>query len=501
LIISFSGTDGSGKTTIINEVKNILAKTGIKTIYRHEYDYFFLKYLFKFAGKERVENRRKHFLSPTTKKTFRDKLWPYLVLLDAVILILWLRITKRKTIVILDRFLYDQLVSFEGLNVINKNDRLIRWLYLKSPSPDIKIILTVSSHIAYERKKATHDYPLHFYSRGNKRYLEIARNLQSPILNTDQSLSYVLKQLFKILFNNDKFTRTVINKWANNRVIYKVIQEYHLEELNNFYIESIEEYYKYKVKLLKKTLSYIQEMMKDANIKWLLFKSYMPFPYVPTYDIDIMINPSDKSKLISLLETKGIKYCEEEPDKINIKQSDMYTISVHLNVGWEGINYVSTDFLWKNAQDIMWFGFHLKIPGLEAEILSHVAHIFFELSYVRLSDALYLSELIDSGINWKEIYEELDYFGWEEAFDLVIRSLKKISLEIEKGIKLPYPLPYLSILKIFIRIITNDIRKSNFSVKKMKEYMREAVRYPIWRIGERIVGRAPFGELLPRIEE
>ena len=138
MIISFSGTDGSGKTTIIKEVINILTKTGIKTIYRHEYDYFILKYLFKFAGEERVEHGRKYFVSPNTKKTFRYKLWPYLVLLDAVLLILWLRISKRKTIVILDRFLYDQLVSFEGLNVINKNDRLIRWLYLKAPSPDIK---------------------------------------------------------------------------------------------------------------------------------------------------------------------------------------------------------------------------------------------------------------------------------------------------------------------------------------------------------------------------
>lgn len=496
MIISFSGTDGSGKTTLIKEVKKTLSQTGIRTIYRHEYNYIFLKYFFKFIGKEKIDIRRKHFLSTETQKTLIDKMWPYFVLIDAIILIFWFRITKRKTVVILDRFLYDQLCSFEGLGVITKDDRFIRWLFLHAPSPDIKVILTVSPHIAFERKKETHLYPIYFYERGNNFYQKIAKYLQVSVVNTDSSLSYTLNRVFSIIFANEKFMHKIIDKWANNRIIYKILKEKNLNKIDNNYIESINEYYNYKVKLLKKTLNYMKEIMAGANIEWLLFKTYMPFPYIPTYDIDILIHPSNKQKLIAYLEEKNIKFEEDEIDKINLKIPGIMIISIHLNIGWEGINYISPDFLWDNIQTKSWFGFEIKIPKTEVELLSYIAHIFFEISYIRYSDALYLLDLINSNLNWKEIYKELDLFGWREAYELVIQSVNFISINLEEGIRLPYPLPYWKINKIFFRIIKKDIRNNSFSIRKMREYIRQMMRYAIWRGGERVIGRAPFGELL-----
>lgn len=501
MIISFSGTDGSGKTTLINEVKNVLSKTGINTIYRHEYNYIILKYFFKIAGEKKIDMRRKHFLSIKTKKTPIDKLWPYFVLIDAIFLILWLRITKRKTVVILDRFLYDQLVSFEGLGVIKKNDRFIRWLYLNAPSPDIKMILSASPHVAYERKKATHTYPIYFYERGNKNYQEIAERLKIKIVNTDSSLSDTLSEIFSILFNNKKFSNKVINKWANNRIIYKVLNEYNLKELDNHCIKSINEYYGYKVDLLKETLHYINDMLSDEKIEWLLFKSYMPYPYVPTYDVDILVHPSNKKKLISILRKRKILFEEKEIDKINFKLSGKMTISIHLNIGWEGTNYISSDLLWKNIQKISWFGFEIQIPQPEVELLAHIAHIFFEISYIRYSDALYISALSNKKINWHEINKELDRFGWREAYDLVMQCVNLISVDLEKGIKLPYSLPYLKTSFILIKIIRNDVKNKCFSFQKMREYARQIIRYGLWRIGEKVIGRAPFGELLFKMEQ
>jgi len=140
----------------------------VKATYRHEYNYFILKYFFKIVGKETVEEKRRSLLSTSARKTALDKLWPYLVSIDALLLILWLKLTKRRDVVILDRFLYDQLVSFEGLGVASK---VVEWLYTIAPSPDVAVVLSVSPEVAYERKRNTHRYPLQFYRRGNRRYL------------------------------------------------------------------------------------------------------------------------------------------------------------------------------------------------------------------------------------------------------------------------------------------------------------------------------------------
>ena len=49
------GPNGSGKTTIGKTLVSKLTQKGIPIEYRHEYDYVFIKYLFKLLGNKRVE--------------------------------------------------------------------------------------------------------------------------------------------------------------------------------------------------------------------------------------------------------------------------------------------------------------------------------------------------------------------------------------------------------------------------------------------------------------
>lgn len=465
----------------------MLIQIGVEAVYRHEYDYFLLRYFFILAGKERFERRRKLFLSTSRRKTALDKLWPYFVYIDALFLILWLKFTKRRAIVILDRFLYDQLISFEGLGVAS---RLVQWLFIVAPSPDIAIVLTISPEIAYQRKKDSHEYTLQFYKRGYMRYLELAKRLRLTTVDTNSPHSFVFNQVLEILLSNEKFMRIFINKGANNRVIYKVISEYELQIPK---LKAVRKNYEQKVAKVQKTLRFVQELMEEIETEWLLFKSYMPFPHVPTYDVDILIRSSDRYKLV-YLQSKGIPYSAEERDKINIRLPNLYTISIHFGATWSGINYVSSETLWRDVRNVVWHGFSVKVPSYSSELLTHAAHIFFELSFIRLADALYLSELIKRDINLKLLLSETECYNWKMAFVLVVRLVER--LIYNKKIKVPNPIPYGYIVKILMGIIYNDIKKKSFSINKAREYARQIVRYAIWRLGAKILGRAPFGEIL-----
>lgn len=495
MIISFSGTDGSGKTTIINEVRDILSKTGIDTVYRHEYDYFLVRFLFRILGKEYVEGRKKRFVVPTARKDLLDRLWPYLVLIDTTLLILWLKLTRRKSVVLLDRFLYDQLVSFEGLGVAREKDTPVRNLFLGGIKPHIRIVLLVDPHTAFKRKRSTHGYPLALYQQGNESYSRIAKELGEPIVRTDSQLSFSLKRVLDVLFDNRKFRRIVIGHWANNRTIFKVMEDHHLSDLNNTQLKLVSKFYLRKVQLLKSTLNYIADLADEAKIDWLLYKTYMPFPYVPTHDIDILIRPSDRSKVESALESRDVEYYGDEPGKLNFRKAGLYKISIHTAVGWEGINYVSTEFLWRNVRRITWHGLKVKIPGPGPEFMSYLAHVFFELSYFRLADVIYLKGLIREGIDWQRIISESERHGWKDVLVLMIDLIETISDGLEDGIKLPYPVPYPTMVRLFIRMVFQQASAGGFPTYKAKEYFREILRYGLWRVGERIWGRPPFGEI------
>ena len=151
IIISFSGIDGSGKTTLANMLKRHMVKYGICVRYRHEYDYFILKYLFKLFGKKRVNSlRQKMFRGEIT---IIHRIWPLAVYFDYILFYIYTRLMKHRSILIMDRNIIDHYLSFKHLGLMNK---IYEFLYRHAPKPDLLIILTVKPEVAYRRKRATH---------------------------------------------------------------------------------------------------------------------------------------------------------------------------------------------------------------------------------------------------------------------------------------------------------------------------------------------------------
>jgi thymidylate kinase len=144
MIITFIGNDGSGKTTISKEVRKFLISLGFEIIYKYEYEYAVLKLLFKPLGEKNGDSSLNEMLIQR-KRSISYTLWPILVWLDLLVQYVYYRIFKRRSIILLDRYPYDQYLSFKYLYVVMKFNES---LYLHFPKGDMNMILTVSPEVA-----------------------------------------------------------------------------------------------------------------------------------------------------------------------------------------------------------------------------------------------------------------------------------------------------------------------------------------------------------------
>lgn len=202
MIISFSGNDGSGKTTIGNALIKSFKDKGINVIYKHEYDYVFLKFFFKIVGEKKLNNERKKYVPKhddnieevrNKKLTLVQKLWPYAVFTDNLMTILLYKFFYRNKILLLDRYPYDMYLSFEYMG---RGSRLLKTLFYSIPKADIQIIFYATPEIAMDRKKADHFYTIEFYITQLERYKKLAEEKKITMHNTEESIEKTLDFVF-----------------------------------------------------------------------------------------------------------------------------------------------------------------------------------------------------------------------------------------------------------------------------------------------------------------
>lgn len=288
------GHDGSGKTTMAQELIKFFNTLGFKAIYKHEYEYFILKYLLKIIDKRIQKEREKMIIE--RDKSFKFYIWPILVWIDFIIEYLYFKLFKRRDIIICDRYIYDHYISFKYLGYLTK---ISEWLYLHSPRPDIGIILWVNPLIAYKRKIYEREvYSLSFYKEVVRMYMQLGKRLGVPMLNTSISLHSTKMRLLEILFTNDKLRKQFITHCRINKVLYWALTSFELNQLNMF--EELYKYYKEKYIIFDEIINFL----KTLNVKYILKDIRRDFPWVPEFDIDIIVGSSQdidtlKNKLFS----------------------------------------------------------------------------------------------------------------------------------------------------------------------------------------------------------
>jgi thymidylate kinase len=183
-LISFSGLDGSGKSTQIEHLGSALRSAGLATHLLAFWDNVVVGVKYRERFVHRVYKSERGIGAPGKPVQRRDKNMRgahltlarhFLYLLDALNL---RRVLARaeKTgadAIIVDRYIYDEL---SNLNLSNPFTRIyVRCICAIAPTPDVAYLLDADPALAYERKP---EYPPEFMRKCRQDYFALANLLR-----------------------------------------------------------------------------------------------------------------------------------------------------------------------------------------------------------------------------------------------------------------------------------------------------------------------------------
>jgi thymidylate kinase len=182
-LVSFSGLDGSGKSTQIDNLRATLAANGMNTTLLAFWDNVVVGTRYREGFVHKVYKSEKGIGAPDKPVNRQDKnvrRWYLsvarhgLYLLDAIHLRMVLSRARRRgvDVIIMDRYIYDELANLPLGNVLTRAFiRLVQWLV---PTPDVAYLLDADVEAARARKP---EYPVEFMHKCRRWYYQLANLL------------------------------------------------------------------------------------------------------------------------------------------------------------------------------------------------------------------------------------------------------------------------------------------------------------------------------------
>jgi dTMP kinase len=208
-LIALCGIDGSGKTTQIELLEKYLRRRGIrvKRIWFRWPAFFSYPFLalcrllgytkWKTASRSNVRYAERSFY----KNIALAKLWPWFFTLDAFIY-LFIQIKTRRILsytILCDRFIPDIVVDIMcEVRDYQLPKRLAGRLLLSLiPKNSKLIVIDVAENISYDRKN---DIPsINYLKERRKLYLTLAKTLKMSVINGEEEVSKVHKEILRSL--------------------------------------------------------------------------------------------------------------------------------------------------------------------------------------------------------------------------------------------------------------------------------------------------------------
>jgi thymidylate kinase len=183
LLISFSGLDGSGKSTQIANLREFLRSRGLTTILLAFWDDVVVLSRYREGFVHKVYGSEKGIGAPDRPVNRRDKnvrKWYLsiarhgLYLLDALHLVRVIARARRSgsDVVIMDRYIYDELANLPLSNWVTRF--FVRMIAAFVPRPDVAYILDADPEAARARKP---EYPVDFMRLCRSAYMQLAQML------------------------------------------------------------------------------------------------------------------------------------------------------------------------------------------------------------------------------------------------------------------------------------------------------------------------------------
>jgi len=201
MIISFSGLDGSGKTTQAKFLFRYLSEKGFKVKYTHmlHRSIFGLLSVFLKKYSKKSFDGINHIEFDLENKSFSKKLislfrkFTYILDLFGFCLYIFINNLEGK-IILCDRYFYDLVVQSRYMKLFGPH--FSKFYLSLVPKPKISIFLEVSSRIGFERAK---EKDIHFFNKKSELYNSLNNINLIPIKVT--SLDETKKSVIKLVNN------------------------------------------------------------------------------------------------------------------------------------------------------------------------------------------------------------------------------------------------------------------------------------------------------------
>ena len=209
LLVSFSGLDGSGKSTQIANLRATVAQLGLRDSLLAFWDDVVVLCRYREGFVHKVYKSERGIGAPgkpvnrqdkNVRKWYLSLLRHGLYFLDAVNLCFVVGRARRSgaNVVILDRYIYDELANLPLENPLTR--LFCRMVHAFAPRPDIAYLLDADPEAAHARKP---EYPVQFMHESRARYFALAALLRTitviPPLPLEEAKAAVVDVLRKRL--------------------------------------------------------------------------------------------------------------------------------------------------------------------------------------------------------------------------------------------------------------------------------------------------------------
>jgi thymidylate kinase len=218
MLITFSGLDGSGKSTQIGSVRAALGLLGYRSTLRAFWDHVVVGARYREGFVHKVYRSERGVGAPGKPVARRDKnvrrwyltlMRHLLYLLDAIHLdYVVARERRRGNVLVMDRYIYDELANLPLAN--RATQFFVRAVTAFVPRPDIAYLLDADPDAAVARKP---EYPVEFMRQCRESYFELARQLGNlaviPPLPLEKAREAVLRELLSKLLPREQAAATL----------------------------------------------------------------------------------------------------------------------------------------------------------------------------------------------------------------------------------------------------------------------------------------------------